>query len=171
MSRMIPRWFQSLVFLAILLTSISQATEPWVLRENGIGPVKIGLTSSQLRMVLGEKLSETDSGSESCYYLLSHKHPHISFMMIDDRLARIDVDSATVLTSTGIRVGDTEERVQKVYGSALKTEPHKYIDDGHYLTVSSKNGGFGIRFETEKGKITMFYAGKFDAIQYVEGCL
>jgi hypothetical protein len=30
--------------------------------------------------------------------------------------------------------------------------------------------GTGVRFETDKGKITTYYAGKYDAIQYVEGC-
>jgi len=49
-------------------------------------------------------------------------------------------------------------------------EPHKYIDDGHYLTIRSADRKYGIRFETEKGKITGFYAGLYSAIQYVEGC-
>jgi len=36
--------------------------------------------------------------------------------------------------------------------------------------LQSSNNRYGIRFETVKGKITAFYAGRFDAIQFVEGC-
>jgi len=28
-----------------------------------------------------------------------------------------------------------------------------------------------MRFEIEKGEVTTFYAGKYEAVQYVEGCL
>lgn len=70
-------------------------------------------------------------------------------------------------TSEGVQVGDSEEHVKQVYGSGLKVEPHHYTD-GHYLTLRS--GNYGIRFETEKRKVSTFYAGTFEAIQYVEGC-
>ena len=150
----------------------SQTNADWVLREDGLGPVKVGMTKPQLNAALHEKLSEEgESGSESCYYLASHKHPHIGFMMIDERLARIDVNVANVPTFAGIRVGDTEAHVKKVYGPRLKIDPHQYIDDGRYLTVRSESGTYGVRFEIDKGKVVSFYAGKFDAIQYVEGCL
>ena len=44
------------------------------------------------------------------------------------------------------------------------------IENGHYLTAKSSDGKYGIRFETEDGKITMYCAGRFDAIQLVERC-
>jgi hypothetical protein len=52
----------------------------------------------------------------------------------------------------------------------LKVGPHKYIDNGHYLTAKSNDGHYGIRFETEDGKITAYYVGRFDAIQTVARC-
>lgn len=90
-------------------------------------------------------------------------------MIENGHLVRVDVDKAGVATDEGVQVGDSEERAKQVYGSRLKVEPHHYTD-GHYLTVRSQSGGYGIRFETEKGKIETFYAGTFEAIQYVEGC-
>jgi len=36
--------------------------------------------------------------------------------------------------------------------------------------VRSSTGTYGIRFETDAGKITTFYAGSYEAIRYVEGC-
>jgi hypothetical protein len=73
-------------------------------------------------------------------------------------------------TAAGTQVGDSEKHSLQVYGSRLKVGPHKYIDNGHYLTAKSSDGNYGIRFETEDGKITMYYAGRFDALQLVERC-
>lgn len=58
----------------------------------------------------------------------------------------------------------------QVYGPDITVEEHPYNPDGHYLTVRSKDGRYGLRFETDKGTIQEFCGGTFDAIQYVEGC-
>lgn len=67
-------------------------------------------------------------------------------------------------------MGDSEKYALQVYGADAKVEEHKYNPDGHYLTARSKDGRYGTRFETDKGKIQELYAGTFEAIQYVEGC-
>jgi len=87
-------------------------------------------------------------------------------------VVRVDVDQAGILTAEGVQVGDTEEHAKKVYGPRLKIEPSQNAggEGGHYLTVLSSDRRYGIRFETEQGKITTFYAGTYEAIQYVEGC-
>jgi hypothetical protein len=91
-------------------------------------------------------------------------------MIIDGRFSRIDVDGAGISTSPGIQVGDSDSRVKQVCGSRVKITAHQYIDSGHYLTIRSSDGKYGIRFETDQGKIVTFYAGTYQAIQYVEGC-
>ncbi len=91
-------------------------------------------------------------------------------MIIDGKVARIDVGAVGLKTAAGIQVGDSEARALQVYGPTMKVTSHTYIDDGHYLTVRSPDGRFGVRFETEKGKIVGYYAGTYEAIQYVEGC-
>jgi hypothetical protein len=85
-------------------------------------------------------------------------------------VARIDVDAPGVFTFAGLQVGDSEAHARKVYGPKLKVSAHQYVDTGHYLTVKSDDPRYGVRFETDNGKITMYYAGNYDAIQYVEGC-
>ncbi len=128
------------------------------------------MTRSELSATLHQKLSEDESGSDSCFYVHARGHDHISFMIEDGRLVRIDIDAPGTATSTGIQVGDSEARARQIYGAKLKVTDHKYIDTGHYLTVRSADGHYGLRFETDNGKITEFYAGTYDAIQYVEGC-
>ena len=162
------------IALLILLGSLraANADDTWVVREDGVGPVKIGMTLAQLRATLHQKLpQENDAASDNCFYVHAKGHEHIGFMIVDGRLARIDVDSRGILTDTGLKVGDSEVQVKKAYGAKLKTSAHKYVDTGHYLTARSDDRRYGIRFETDKGKVTMYYAGTYEAIQYVEGCL
>jgi hypothetical protein len=158
--------------LCLCLVANSLAADTWVLREDGIGPVKIGMSLSQLNAVLQEKFSKPTEEWESqeCFYVKPSRHPHITFMIEDGRVSRVDVDGAVVATSTGIRVGHAEARALKIYGSALKIDSHQYIETGHYLTIQSNSGRYGIRFETDQGRITTFYGGLYSAIQYVEGC-
>lgn len=157
--------------LCCCLVTGALASDTWVVREDGVGLVKIGMSLSQLNMVLSEKFSmPANKDDRECFYVNPKKHPHISLMIENGRLVRIDVDSPGVRSSEGIQVGDSEEHVLKIYGARLKVEAHQYTD-GHYLTARSKDGHYGVRFETDQGKITTFYAGRYDAIQYVEGCL
>jgi len=161
----------SLLFIACsCLVAVATAEDTWAVREDGVGPVKIGMTLAQLNAVLHEKLMKDPQDDQACFYVNPKGHPHVSFMIENGKVARIDVQNPGISTSSGIRVGDSEARAKQAYGAKLKIDPHKYIDDGHYLTVRSSDGHFGIRFETEKGKITTFYAGAHEAIQYVEGC-
>ena len=56
-------------------------------------------------------------------------------MILDGRVARIDVDSATIPTAQGIKNGDSEARAIQKYGKRLRIQPHSYSPEtGHYLT-------------------------------------
>ena len=157
--------------MLVMASGSFSARDVWVIREDGVGPAKIGMTLPQLKTALHERLVEDDtSGSDACWYVKPAKHPHVSFMILNGYFVRADVDARGVATVDGIQVGDSELAVRRRYGARMKVEPHQYIDDGHYLTLRSGDGKYGVRFETEKGKITSFYAGRFSAIQYVEGC-
>jgi hypothetical protein len=170
MLSMIPRKLVTLGVLAIVSLGGSFASDGWIVRQDGIGPSKIGMSLSQLNAVLHEKFAmPPNKEDQGCFYVNLTKHPDISFMIENGHFVRIDVDKAGVATAEGVQVGDSEEHAKQVYGSQLKIAPHHYTD-GHYLTLRSQSGGNGIRFETEKGKIETFYAGTFEAIQYVEGC-
>lgn len=158
-----------LVLGACLITKSVTAVS-WVVRDDGVGPVKIGMTLAQPSATLHQKFSEQESGSENCFYVTAPGHDHLGFMIIDGRLVRIDVDAPGIFTDSGLQVGDSEAHARKIYGLKMKVTGHKYIDTGHYLTALSDGRRYGIRFETDKGRITTFYVGTYEAIQYVEGC-
>jgi hypothetical protein len=161
-----------LLIVLALTMNLVQADEEWIVREDGVGLVKVGMTLTDLNKVLGEKHSmPKNKEDQGCFYVRSVEHPHVAFMIEDGRLVRVDVDGPGIPTAEGIQIGDSEEHARQVYGGRARVEAHHYIPGGHYLTVRSKDGRYGIRFETEKGKIQRFYAGRFAAVQYVEGCL
>ncbi len=136
-----------------------------------VGPVKIGMSLPQPNVSLHEKFAlPEDKEDQGCFYVNPSTHRQISFMIENGRLVRIDVDHPGIPTSEGLQVGDSKVKARKVYGSKMSVTGHKYIDTGHYLTVRSDDRQYGVRFETDQGKITMFYAGTYEAIQYVEGC-
>jgi hypothetical protein len=160
----------AVLLLCTSLLSTSIAADPWIIREDGVGPVKVGMTLVQLTAIFHQKLAEEDSGSDNCYYVTAPGHDHVGFMIIDGRVVRVDVNAPGIATVAGIQVGDTEAKARKIYGLRLKVSAHQYVDNGHYLTVRSADGRYGMRFETDGGKITGYYAGTYEAIQYVEGC-
>jgi hypothetical protein len=160
----------SLVFVFLILIGTSFCGDGWIVREDGVGPVKFGITRAQLSATLHQKLSEDEGGGDNCFYVHARGHDHVAFMIEGGKLVRVDVDAPGVATTSGIQVGDSEAHARQIYGAKMKVTEHKYIETGHYLTVRSADGRYGIRFETDKGKITEFYAGTYDSIQYVEGC-
>src|SRR6476646_8249436 len=166
---------RAIVLLAHVLfatVAVCTAAHEWVVRFDGAGPVKIGMSLSELNAVLHENFSmPEDKDEQACFYVEHAKHPGVAFMVEKEHVTRIDVDASGVATAEGIKIGDSESRAMQVYGNKLKVEPHHYTGpEGHYLTVLSNNGRYGIRFETDEGKIVRFYAGQQQAIALVEGC-
>ena len=132
--------------------------------------MKIGMTLAELSTALHQELAADEKDEHSCFYIDAHGHDHVGFMIIDGRVVRVDVNAPGVATTTGIQVGDAEAQARRIYGVKVKVTAHTYVDNGHYLTVRSADGRYGVRFETDGGKITGYYAGTYEAIQHVEGC-
>ncbi len=144
-----------------------------MVRPDGVGPVKVGMTLDQLNMTLHEHFRMPVNNEDlGCFYVKPKSHPTLAFMIEDGHFVRVDVDEPGIATEKAVRVGDSEDQIKRAYGAEVNVEPSKYTGDegGHYLTVRSTDGKYGIRFETEKRKITELYAGTYKTIQYIEGC-
>ena len=145
-----------------------------MLRFDGVGPVKVGMTISQVNSALGSNFSTpTVEDERECFYVEPKGHPDTGIMMLNGRVARVDVfapqgAAPTTATAAGARIGDSEKRIKRLYGTKVSVSQHHYTD-GHYLTIES--GKYGLRFETDNNRVTMFYAGTLAAIALVEGCL
>ena len=140
--------------------------------ERGMGPLRVGMTIAEARRLLGLFDVSTAREDFKCdYATAAGLPPGVSVMVARGIVARIEVDSASVATAEGARVGDTEARVRTLYGNRVAVTPHEYTD-GHYLTVTpvSRSDSLRIIFETDKGIVTTYRAGKLPEVAYVEGC-
>jgi hypothetical protein len=144
------------------------------LGEDGLGQIQIGMNlGDAVNMGL---LNERPDIKAACDFVFPAVGAGIPFgvnvMVVKGKIARIDVDTGTVTTEDGVKIGDTEDKVKSVYGDELQVQPHKYIEGGHYMTVKgdSASAGKAIVFETDGKRVTMFRAGRIPEVEWVEGC-
>ena len=145
-----------------------------IVTEHGIGRLRAGMTIVEGNRVIPGLLALPEGADTlGCAYLEWHDGPvGVSVMIEDGRIARIDVDSATVATAAGARVGDREERIQNLYAGRVTASRHKYTE-GHYLTVvpaDPADSVFRIIFEAENGRVVRYRAGRRPSVEYVERC-
>ena len=144
------------------------------LNEDGLGQIQIGMTLDEaVNMGL---LNERPDIKQACDFVFPAVGAGIPFgvnvMVVKGKVARIDVDTGTVTTEDGAKIGDSEDKIKSIYGDELKVSPHKYIEGGHYLTVmgDSTSAGKAMVFETDGKQVTMFRAGRVPEVEWVEGC-
>lgn len=136
------------------------------------------MTLSEVRRVLKDRTAQLDTrvagvALEECAYLESKAIPTgLGLMFARGRLVRVDVDAAGIRTVSGAGVGDTEEKIKRLYPTRMTVEPHHYVPGGHYLNFLPKDGErkYGIVFETDGEAVTSFRVGTRAAIALVEGC-
>jgi hypothetical protein len=147
------------------------ATAEWVVSAKGIGPIEAGMTKHDVEAKLGSALAGApDSTWMSCGYVKGNALPAgVTLMVENGAIARIDIDSGTVATTEGARIGDTEDRLKTLYRD-LDVMPHKYTN-GHYLTVrSAADSSYRIIFETDGQRVIRYRAGRVPQVEYVERC-
>jgi hypothetical protein len=145
----------------------------WVVRPDGIGPVRTGMTLAELSSVLGEQVRAAYADFEGCDYVRASRFPGgLALMVLNDTVARVDVDGDSIRTAEGARVGDSEERILTLYKGRVEVQPHKYTGPtGHYLVVSVPGDSLHrIIFETDGTRVTEYRAGRLPAVEFVEGC-
>jgi hypothetical protein len=138
--------------------------------EYGIGPIRAGMTVAQANAAIGGGFAAPKGETSGCAYAVLTKAPHGLWVMLEDgRVARVEVRSGSIATSTGARIGDSEARIKQLY-PGVATTPHKYVAGGHYLTVMGSDPANRIVFETDGSKVTMFRSGRTPEVENVEGC-
>jgi hypothetical protein len=154
--------------------AISPRLETAAVDLRGIGAVRVGMSVRQAERVIGQKIKvvSDDRPGNTCGYASIPNQSGIDFMVIDRNIARIDIRNPQVKTASGAKVGDSEQRIARLYGARLKVSPHKYTK-GHYLTVvpqDTRDRNYRLIFETDGKKVTTYRVGKLPEVEYVEGC-
>lgn len=137
-----------------------------------VGNMKVGTPLDQIRAQLEQPIQKfaQDPGGH-CFYARMKKNQRYLLMFIEDLLARVEVMQPGLTTVAGIEVGDPISKVQEAYGPALKIEPDAYDDRERYLTATSDDGKYAIRFTTSNSKVSSIIFGTTKSVLYVEGCL
>jgi hypothetical protein len=159
----------------------NQSVSSWTVTEFGIGPLRAGMTVAEAVKVLERAgLSVTPGDEKGCHYLKWSGPAGVRVMVDSGVVARVEVDSSSVATAPGARVGDAESQIKAAYAGRVAVQPHKYASGGHYLVVTpspatekqiSESGTvFHIVFETDGQRVTKYRAGKEPQVSYVEGC-
>jgi hypothetical protein len=144
-----------------------------VVNEKGIGDIVAGMTVAEAEAVLKTSLAPPGADSAACRMASWPGAPAGVRLMIEGgKIVRVDVDSASVATAAGIRVGDPEDRVSQAYAGRVAVGPQKYTD-GHYLTVTpaaAADSAYRLIFETDSERVTRFRSGQRPQVEYVERC-
>jgi len=139
----------------------------------GFGPVRAGMTVAQAEHALGAPLVLLGSKLEPCYYVVVDARPGVAFMIVDGRIARLDVrQPASVQTAEGAGIGDTEARIHELYPGRVEVQPHKY-SAGHYLVVTPQapaDSTYRMIFETDGTRVMSYRTGRLPEVGWVEGC-
>ena len=140
---------------------------------DGIAPAKVGMSVQQLSAALGHPVAPAKGNKRACRYIQSASLPiDVALMLVNDTVARVDVDSTGAHTSEGAYVGDPESRVMQIYRGNIVVQPHKYTGPvGHYLIVTPPSDTTRrIIFETDGEKVLRYRVGRRPEVEFVEGC-
>jgi hypothetical protein len=157
-----------LAALLLLLSPAALADD--VMTPAGLPPVEIGMTLAQVEQALGKKLhfDRKDPAAANCFQATRPRDDKTLYMLERHRVTRIDTRNSSIAGPEGARVGDSEAGLKKRFGTRAVFAPHRYVPDGHYVTVDYPQRK--LVFETENGRVTSWRIGLPDSASYVEGC-
>jgi hypothetical protein len=145
----------------------------WIVSLGGIGPVRFGMTLAEAANALHDSTILATDARASCTYVRPKHFPHGTALMISNGVVvRVDVDSADVITDTGLGVGDSEVAVLVRNSGRAKIQSNKYRGPlAHDLVVTSTNDPNHLMiFETDGRSIQQYRAGTRAAVELVERC-
>jgi hypothetical protein len=164
----------ALLILALVAPAAAPAQPPgWRLTRDGYGPVRIGMTRAQVSQALAVRLDgDASDDAEACVEMGAVEgFRGFYFMFENGRLTRVSAtEPSQGATALGVGIGASAARVRRAY-PAVRAETHTYLGrPAEYLTLWSRRGARGIRFETDTDRrVTAIHVGGA-SIRYVEGC-
>lgn len=146
----------------------------WHVTYAGLGPLRAGMTVQEAGAGLHAALTRhPDVDSAACDVVNWPGAPDgVSVLIEQGHVRRVNVARGDISTEAGARIGDTEERIKRLYPGLVTVEPHAYTE-GHYLIVKSAlpaDSALRIIFETDSDRVTVYRAGMLPQVRYIEGC-
>ena len=160
------------ILAGLALAASGCGDRPWSATVDGLGPVRIEMTVAEAAAALGGRLVVRTDLDPGCDHLGLKDATSPRYMVVQDRIVRIEVENRGYPTAEGIRVGDDDDRVLAVYAGRVEARPHKYVDGARTLVVTPARGAQRrIVFETDAaGRVTRYRVGRMPEVEWVEGC-
>lgn len=136
------------------------------LTEDGYGPYRIGNNLEDTGLATGTNVAEQGD----CLYATNGEDRDILFMLIDNKLARIDVMAGDLSMPSGVGLGSSGDEVKSAYADKLVVTPGKYEATLKDYTVTFP-GNRGAVFQVQNNKVQSYRVGQFPQVSWVEGCL
>jgi len=168
----------------LLLGTSVYAASADVLRVDGLGTVRLGISLARAERALGSRLGRmpaanggADAPSEPCWLATraDGRDPGIAYMVERGMITRIDVyvpragATPPVKTAKGIGIGSPEGDIQRAYGRTISIEPHPLSATSRWALVERSKRG-GIRLEIVDGRVASLWAARAPALDYTEAC-
>jgi hypothetical protein len=149
-----------------------------LLRADGIGIARIGMTAAQLRSagiaVHGGGITGGAAmlAGKGCEYASVPAWPLTAVMFADGRVVRIDVRGRAIRTDRGVRIGDPATKVLRLYPGA-RSARDTYLPHGQDIEYTPPPPLHHDRlvFIVDFGKVVAMRSGRMPQVEYVEGCL
>lgn len=179
MRRVVPLTLSALALSLATFAVHAAPADDWVLRYDGVGPLRMGMSFDQANAAVGGVLTRTPAGrppTAGCVQIAVPGHHGVVLMITDDGLQRIDFFEPGAATAADVAVGAAVEQVLAAYPH-IEHKVHAYDDAEQYLTLYQPSGtpaaqtGLAMRFVTYKGKVGEVIAGRLREVSYIEGCL
>src|SRR5690606_7736176 len=151
---------------------INQSPDLGLVRMDGYGDMRFGMTEEEARQAWGGELKGIGAEGARCHYLTPEWvdiPSDFAFMFEDGRFVRYDVGTGREIAPGGGKVGMDVGEIRDLYAGRVAETPHKYVDGGLYLRVDDLGGGDGkLVFATGKdGKVTSWRVGVPPQVDYV----
>lgn len=144
-----------------------------------LGPVRIGMTVEEAEEASGLTLAgEPDPTiSENCYFVAPEGTPGyegVSFIVVDDRIGRIDIDPPSEITTrSGAGIGSTEQELRDLFPDQIADAAEFIIDSRAVMFVPQDeiDEDHRVIFELDDaGAVTRYRSGVLPPVGFAEGC-
>jgi len=148
------------------LFGVSTTASGQILSPDGYGKIGFGQRLGAVERQLGQRAAPRPA-DPACSMVAFKRYPDVRFMVENGVITRADANRI-VRNSAGITARMSVKDAQR-HRPALTVGPHKYDENGQYLTLA-KGKDKALIFEASKGKLQRMHAGIKPAVEYVETC-
>lgn len=130
-----------------------------------VGPIRVGMTLDEASRAAKVLIKSEGKGESECEFAAPVKGPEgLGFYLVQGRIAAIQLREGPIMTTTGIKIGDAEQKVIDAYQGKIKVSPKpRAVHQARTFQVNAADPS-GTRLEMTiyswEGKVGSIIAGR-----------